>query len=296
MTLDITAAHDFMAAHARLLDQHRFRLALGEGDPGPALAALEAYRNPDGGYGWGLEPDLRSPESQPGPALHAFEVFADVAPVTSPRAAELCDWLASVTLPDGGLPFALPVTRPAASAPFWTGADPAASSLQITAIVAANAHRVAAHDRAVAEHPWLRTATEYCLATIRELDTAPFAIELAFAVRLLDEAAPAYPEAAALLKRLGAFVPENGLVHVDGGAEEEYMRPLDFAPWPDTPARGLFSDDVVAADLRRLAAEQHDDGGWRVDFTSYSPAAALEWQGYATVSAVAILRAADRLG
>ena len=33
------------------------------------------------------------------------------APTTSPRAVELCDWLASVSLPDGGLPFALPVVR-----------------------------------------------------------------------------------------------------------------------------------------------------------------------------------------
>ena len=41
------------------------------------LAAVEAYRNPDGGYGWGLEPDLRSRTSQPGGALHALEAFAD---------------------------------------------------------------------------------------------------------------------------------------------------------------------------------------------------------------------------
>ena len=33
-----------------------------------------------------------------------------------------------------------------------------------------------------------------------------------------------------------------------------------------------------------------DDGGWRVDFGSFSPAAELEWRGYATVQAVSILR------
>jgi hypothetical protein len=30
-----------------------------------ALAALDAYRNADGGFGWGLEPDVRAPGSQP---------------------------------------------------------------------------------------------------------------------------------------------------------------------------------------------------------------------------------------
>jgi hypothetical protein len=35
--------------------------------------------------------------------------------------------------------------------------------------------------------------------------------------------------------------------------------------------------------------QRQDDGGWPVDFESYSPAAALEWRGYATVQAVSIL-------
>jgi hypothetical protein len=69
------------------------------------------------------------------------------------------------------------------------------------------------------------------------------------------------------------------------------MRPLDFAPLPGRPARQLFDDAVIAADLRRLAAGQQDDGGWTVDFDSYSPAAALEWRGYATVAALTILHA-----
>jgi hypothetical protein len=52
----------------------------------------------------------------------------------------------------------------------------------------------------------------------------------------------------------------------------------------------LFGDAVIDAELQRLVGEQHDDGGWRVDFASYSPAAELEWSGYATVRAVSILQ------
>jgi hypothetical protein len=80
--------------------------------------------------GWGLEPDLRSPESQPAAAHHAFEVFAEVAPVRTAQAALLCDWLDSVTRDNGGLPFALPLTTTAGSGPWWTGADAGESSLQ----------------------------------------------------------------------------------------------------------------------------------------------------------------------
>ncbi len=50
------------------------------------------------------------------------------------------------------------------------------------------------------------------------------------------------------------------------------------------------AEPVNIADLERLAGEQEDDGGWTVDFRSYSPVAALEWRGYMTVRALTILR------
>ena len=278
-----------MAGHARQLDRRRLELLLDGGDPAPVLAAVDGYRNPDGGYSWGLEPDLRATESQPGGAYHAFEVFDDIAPATSPRAVELCDWLASVALPDGGLPFALPVSDPTGCAPFWAQADPTASSLQISAFVTGTAQRVAAHDPAVAAHPWLARATDYCLAAIDALDGAPFAIALAAAMQFLDAVHDVRPEAAALLERLGRHIPADGQVRVTGGAEDEMMRALDFAPTPGRPVRELFSPDTIDAELQRLAGAQQDDGGWRVDFKSYSPAATLEWRGYATVRAVSIL-------
>ena len=49
----------------------------------------------------------------------------------------------------------------------------------------------------------------------------------------------------------------------------------------------------MRADLARLAAGQRPDGGWTVDFPSYSPIVALEWRGYTIVAAVRTLRAND---
>jgi hypothetical protein len=291
MTVDLSAAADFLASSARVLDRRRFDLLAGEGDAAAVLAAVDGYRNPDGGYGWGLEPDLRSRTSQPGGALHAFEAFADAAPVTTPRAVELCDWLATVTLHDGGLPFALPVPDPAACAPFWASADGTESSLQITAVVAAAAHRVAAAAPAVAAHPWLAQATEYCLGAVRDLGPDPHAMVLAFAAQALDAASAATPEAAELIDALRRHVPADGLLHVAGGADDEYMRPLDFAPFPGGPARTLFEPAVVERELQRLADAQQPDGGWAVDFASYSPAATLEWRGHRTVQTLVLLRA-----
>ena len=291
MTVDLSAAADFLAGSARVLDRRRFDLLVGDGGVEPVLAAVDGYRNPDGGYGWGLEPDLRSRTSQPGGALHAFEVFADVGEAASYRAMELGDWLASVALPDGGLPFALPVPDPAACAPFWAGADSRVSSLQITGIVARAAHHAAARIPALEEHPWLATATDHCLRVVRGLTAAPHPMELAFTVQFLDAAARTRPDAVEALDRLRTWVPADGLLHVTGGAEDEYMRPLDFAPLPDGPGRTLFPAELVDAELLRLADAQQPDGGWTVDFDNYSPAATLEWRGYRTVEVLTLLRA-----
>ena len=295
MTIDLAAAADFMATHSRVLDRRRFELLNEQTDPSGVLAALDGYRNPDGGYGWGLEADLRSPESQPGAALHAFEVFEEIAPASVPQAAALCDWLDSVTLPDGGLPMALPLGMTAGSGPWWQGADPTESSLQITAVTAAAAHRVAVHDSAVAAHPWLERATQYCLRAIEAMDEAPFAYVLAFSVFFLDAVHASRSEAVDLLRRLAGYIPADGRIPVRGGTEDEALRPLDVAPYPDRPARELYSTDIISADLDRLAAGQQDDGGWIVDYLKISPAGSLDWRGYATVRAIDILRRNGRV-
>lgn len=297
MSIDIDRASSFLAAHGRVLDRRRF--ALLTGDAGPTertavLAAVDGYRNGDGGYGWGIEPDLRVPESQPAGALHALEAIGDTGPETTPATVRLFDWLDSVTLPDGGLPFALPIANPVACAPFWVETDPEESSLQITTGVAAQAHRVARSEEQATAHPWLERVTRYCFDAIDQMDEAPFAYVLSFALQFLDAAADSYPQAQGLLRDLRQYVPADGAIPVAGGADGETLHLLDFAPTPDRPVRDLVDDAAVTADLDRLENGQQPDGGWTVDFTSYSEAATLEWRGYATVSAVAILRANGR--
>jgi hypothetical protein len=296
MSIHLGRAEAFMAAHARVLDRRRFEAATSDSDAAreAVVRGLDAYRNSDGGYGWGLEPDLRAPESQPGGALHALEALADAAPAAAPHAAALLDWLAGVTLPDGGLPFALPVGDPAGCAPFWVQADPARSSLQITAAVAAQAHRLARREATVRDHPWLETATRYCFDAIARIDEVPFAYVLSFALQFLDVAADTRPRARELLDHLGQFVPRDGALAVAGGAEGETLHLLDLSPEPGRPSRQLLDPGAVAEDLDRLERGQRQDGGWTVDFTGYSDAASLEWRGYATAGAVAVLRTNGR--
>lgn len=288
--LDLDQIHDFIASNARLLDRRRMELAVGGGDPEATLAVLAGYRNADGGFGWALEPDSRAPVSQPVAALHAFEVFEEVAPLTSPLALGLLDWLDAIAVDGGAVPFALPGGAGAGSAPMWATADTESPSLHMTAVVLSIAHRVARHDPEVAAHRWLRRATDWAIGEIATLEGPRDAIEFRYVLQLLD-ALDARDE----LERLGAHLPPDGTMPVTGGKTAEAMRPLDFSPEPGHPIRDLLDRQTIETDLDRLEAEQHDDGGWDVDWTHWSPAGGLEWRGWATVRAVRILRANGRL-
>ena len=223
-------------------------------------------------------------------ALHAFEVLEEVAPVTSPLTAGLLDWLDAVALPGGALPFALPGTASAGSAPMWESADTAAPSLHMTAVVLGITHRVARHDPAAEGHRWLRRATDWAMGEIAALDGPRHAIEFRYVLQLLDAL-----DAREELARLGSHLPADGTIAVTGGKPGEAMRPLDFSPEPGRPLRALLDPAAIEADLARLEAEQHDDGGWDVDWAHWSPAGGLEWRGWATVRALRILRAHGRL-
>jgi hypothetical protein len=284
--IDVPAARAFVTTHGRILDRRRLAVVLDGTPRDGLLAALDAYRNDDGGYGWGLEPDLRSPESQPVAAMQALELLAEVGPTSQGPA--LCDWLVAHSRPDGGLALARPITDPTGCSPVWLDPDAETSTIQMTAQVAANAHLAARRDVGIRNHPWLPRATGWCLDAIGQV-TAPSAHELLFAVRFLDAAAPVTPTAGALLEHLAQFIPADGVIAVQGGAEGEAIRPLDLAPRADGPARQLFAADVLVADRRRLAAGQQADGGWTVDFESASEAGALEWRAYATINALKIL-------
>ena len=169
-----------------------------------------------------------------------------------PHAAALCDWLQAVAFADGGLPFAMPVETTSPQRPFWVGADHAHSSLHITTAVTAMGHRVAKADPAVRAHPWLAASTAYCLDTIASRDRAEHTLELMYSLWFLDEVADSVPEAADHIRRLGAAVPADGLLHVEGGLDDEFIRPLDVAPFPATPVRSLFADRDIDRELERL--------------------------------------------
>lgn len=293
----LARAERFVWLTARVLEQRLFAHHFRGGDAEPVETALDAYRNEDGGYGHGLEPDLRGPVSQPLHTAHALRVLDSVGRCTVRRAEQVCRYLTSVSTADGALPAVHPSQRGYPAAPFVPVVDDPPSELLATGPVVGLLHRNEVW------HAWLFRATDFCWHAVESLEKShPYEIQAALA--FLD-AAPDRPRAQAAADRLGRLVRGQRLAALDPGdldaypvapgyAPGEHHFPHDYARTPHSLARAWFTDEEMARSLDHLAAEQQEDGGWPVRWRRWAPAPALEARSMVTIAALRTLQAYDR--
>ncbi len=288
---DIAAAAQFVQAHGRLLERRRFQhLFGGQPDADGVLRAVDAYRNADGGVGF-MEPDIRTPASQPSAVLYAFEVLEEIRssrarpPPSRPVPSTGCR--PSPTLTAASRSSCRP-PRSWPHAPWWAPTDDPPSSLLMTAGTVAAAYRLKLDG-----HPWLKPATDYVWNALADLKLSD-AYSFRYAVHFLD-AVPDRTRAEAELAALRERMPSDGILKVEVGVEGEVLSAIEVAPRPDHAGRALFPDALIEAQLDDLAAEQRDDGGWDFTWAAWNPAVAFEWRGMVTLNALTTLRAYGRL-
>ncbi|CCK27062.1 hypothetical protein BN159_2683 [Streptomyces davaonensis JCM 4913] len=290
-------AEQFVWLTARVLEQRLFAYHFLHGGADPVETALDAYRNDDGGYGHGLEPDLRGPVSQPLHTGHALRVLDAVGRCGGQRVERVCRYLTSVSTGDGALPVIHPGQRGYPAAPFIPIVDDPSSELLATGPVVGVLHRNEVW------HAWLFRATDFCWQAVESLEKShPYEIEAA--VAFLDSA-PDRARAEAAADRLGRLVRQHRLAALDpddlaaypvapGYAPTEHHFPHDYAKSPHSLARAWFTDDEMSRSLDFLAAQQQEDGGWPIRWRQWSPGPALEARPMVTIEALHTLRAYGR--
>jgi hypothetical protein len=285
-TPDLEAATQFLAAHARVLERRCFERLFGAGRARPVRDAVAAYRNEDGGFGNALEPDGRTPASQPAAVELGLRILHQADAWDEELVAGACDWLDATAPAEGGATFVAPSIEGWPHAPWWAPQEGLPPSLITTGQIAGTLHA-----RAM-EHPWLTGATEWLWSRI-ETPGEVGAYDMRGVLRFLQHV-PDRDRAEALFERVGPLLLERGLVTLDPEAAGEVHGPLDFAPVPDSLARRLFDDQTIFAHLDHLAKGQRADGGWTFNWPAWSPLAELEWRGFLTVEALVVLRANGR--
>ena len=277
------AARAFIAGHARILDQRRAEAIFDGGPTEPVVAAVLAYRNADGGFGHGLEPDTRCPDSQPLYAQVGLEAVASVrARLPTDVTTSLCDHLASVSGPGGAVPIMVPSFARYPRASHWQGAESFPPDLNPTAAIVGLLRGMEV------DHLWLDEATEWCVSTL-ESDGPPTEAHALACVLGLLESMPGDSRTEAIAAQAQAALDDVSYYRVDPDDPTYGLTPLDLAPSPDSPWRSWFDDDLVDAHLDRLAAEQQPDGGWPIRWEPPTDAAVLEWRGMVTLHALVTL-------
>ncbi len=279
-------AAEFIWQNARLLERALYAKLFQQGSADAVIAALLAYRNPDGGFGNALEPDVRAPVSMPLHCEMALRVMEEAAIRNGVVSGRMCNYLAQVAEPDGRVPIVLPQVRDYPHASHWdhpvfSGDSPNPTASLVGLLTAQGA-----------EHAWLTRATQWCWRRLQ----APLgdAHEIVRALVFLEHAAER-PRAEKLAVEL-ARSADAAAFYVREPAVRKYgISPLNLSPRPDSIARRAFADELLEAHLDDLAARQQEDGGWPIYFQPASAAAVLEWRGRGTIEALATLRAWGRL-
>jgi hypothetical protein len=280
------AAERFLRAEARLLEQRLFDTLFHGAPASGVVDALRGYRNDDGGFGHGLEPDKRCPASLPLDVELALQTLV-AARTTDPELLRgAADFLGGIAV-DGAVSLAAPVIESYPRAEHmtdWTYVP----GLNPTAGLAGLLYQL---DFA---HPWRDAATRYCW---QELEHNPppsdvhAILEVFGFLAHVPDRERADKQIAAVTERL--MTAE--MFHLDPEAEGYGLTPLHFAPTADSPWRSLFTDDQLNGHLDHLLRAQQPDGGWEVAWEPPGAASRLAWRGMVTLHALRTLDSYGRL-
>lgn len=277
-----TAARDFVRRDARLVERRLFATLFEGADPAGVVDALRGYQNADGGFGHGLEPDKRCPDSLALDVETAFDILLAAGARDDEMVGRACDWLQSNSTAEGVVSLASPVIEPYPKAVHmseWTyepGLNPTAGLVGRL------------YDLGV-EHPWRDAAADWCskeLAAGFPADAHAMHESMEFLQHRPDEVDVA---------RVNEWLSKLSYYRADAADPTYGVTPLHFAPTPDSFWRQLFDDKQIEAHLDRLIADQQPDGGWAITWEPPGPAATLEYRGIVTVAALRTLKAYDRL-
>lgn len=278
----IERAQDFIWRNARLLERRLFAHLFLGGKRQPVVTALRTYQNADGGFGNALEPDKRTPTSQPIDQEFALRVLDDVG-LENDMVQRMCGFLMAITTDEGGLPFVLPTVRDAPRADWWNTVDDPPASVNPTASILGLLYKHAV------KHAWLEKATPFCWQVIENMQEGSPNDYLS-AVTFLEHA-PDRLRAERAFESLSQQLFAKDLVALDPQAQGYVHKPLEWAPTPDSICRPLFNDSLIATHLAALAGEQGADGGWPITWPAVSPLSGLEYRGVVTLAALKTLKA-----
>lgn len=296
-------ARKFVYRHARPLDLARWQFAFEDGDRERVLQALEAYQNPDGGFGHGLEPDFWNPNSTPVATWAATEYIREVrlSDARHPMIQEILRYLESGADFDENANQWLNVTPENNDYPVscWWRWGESGSGFQYnpSAALAGFIIRYAEKDSAL-YRKGLKIAGE-AMAYLKENMTLGDAHVVKCMIRLYEDCVfakafePELPEWEALLKK-----QVNHSICRDSEAwfSQYQPKPSDFIRSADSPFLA-GNEEWVSLECRLILAHQQEDGGfpvtwnWKTEYEREFAVSANWWRSCFAIENMRFLKA-----
>ena len=281
-------ARDFMYANGRLLERKRFEFHFAGGRAESVLHALRPYQNADGGFGNALEPDMRTPGSQPVATEYALMLMDEVGEFDTEMLHGVLRYLANSVRADGGLPRAVIDVNNYPHAPWWNTEDDRLGSLNPTGrIVGLLLKQQVFPD--LMEEEWFKHAVDYVWKSIPQADGTDYhdVVQcISFLEHVKDQ-----DRAAVEWRRVDEWLQQPGTIERNPEAEGYVHKILEWAPAPGSYAKKWIDEEEVHRHLEDLIRQQQDDGGWTMSFPALSTGNKAEWRSIITLDRLMILKA-----
>lgn len=274
MTVDLKKARDFVYENGALWEEALFAYLFQGGSIDTLHQRLLQYKNPDGGYGHGLEHDVHCPDSNPVAVEFLLMMLTQTGVDKGPLLENTGRWVAANQKPDGSLENP-PALLDYPHAPWWEEMGGQQEPDAITGLLIR-------HDSCPTEvlestRRWVeQNRTLEDIANIDWLFMTYHPFHYFFNVG-------DYPDVYrdATLEAIRRCSKD-----VDGAKLADIFM---FVTAPESPVAALIPDDLVQKALDYVEGAQQDDGSWQDQH------GLPQWYPYTTIISLLTLRRFGRL-
>lgn len=276
-----------------MIERRLFEFHFDHGTPEGVFHAVYAYRNTDGGFGHGMEPDTASPESQPLFSVMALETLDEVNYLNAKLiATDFMPYFENITTEKGGIPWMFkPKSLYPCEAHFKTVKEWAALST--------TAPLLGILEKFAIDTPWILKAEQFVWAEFERIQEKHAFCYLCVPRWLTFlRNTRSQTKARNTIDKLKKWILADGVLCTDKSDPGWglYGKPhsLNYAPSPHSLFHPIFSPEMINADLNELITRQQEDGRWDTWY-GISEGTKLEWAGMQTLWALKTLKNYDRI-
>lgn len=286
-------ARDFILTNARMIERRLFEFHFENGDKNGVFHAVYAYRNPDGGFGHGMEPDTASPESQPLFSVMALEILDEVGALT--RDIILNDFMPyfkSITTERGGIPW---MFRPKSTYP----CEDHFKTVKELAALSTTAPLLGILEKYNIDIPWMQKAEEFIWSEFERIkDKHVFCYLCVPRWMNFLKHTKSQEKAKKTIEKIKNWILNNGVICEDKSDNGWglYGKPhrLNYATSAESTLYSTFKKEDIKTDLEELISRQQNDGRWDTWY-GISKGTKLEWAGIQTLWSLKVLKNYDRI-